>query len=130
MKVALNAEPLFGRIPTGVGVYTLALCQGMVASGHADELAVFHAAHDITPPELGTLPLSRHPYVLTREQLYEAWMTDRRPAPQTVCGDLDVVHSTGPAITPSGGAGLVVTVHDLAPIRFADRYPRRARALH
>jgi len=27
MRVGLNAEPLFQRIPTGVGVYALALCR-------------------------------------------------------------------------------------------------------
>ncbi|HEV8627877.1 MAG TPA: glycosyltransferase family 1 protein [Acidimicrobiia bacterium] len=131
MRVGLNAEPLFQRIPTGVGVYALALCRGLVEIGHADELVIFHAAHDEVPPEVGELPVERVGYTLSRDRLYEAWMADRRPAPQTIiAGDLDVVHSTGPAIPPPGGAALVVTVHDLAPIRFADRYPRRARALH
>jgi len=130
MRVGLNAEPLFQRIPTGVGVYALALCRGLVEIGHADELVAFHAAHDEVPPEAGELPIDRVAFTLSRDRLYEAWMADRRPAPQTIVGDLDVVHSTGPAIPPPGGAALVVTVHDLAPIRFADRYPRRARALH
>jgi glycosyltransferase involved in cell wall biosynthesis len=131
MRVGLNAEPLFQRIPTGVGVYALALCRGLVEIGHADELVIFHAAHDEVPPEVGELPVDRVGFTLSRDRLYEAWMADRRPAPQTIInGDLDVVHSTGPAIPPPGGAALVVTVHDLAPIRFADRYPRRARALH
>jgi len=130
MRVGLNAEPLFQRIPTGVGVYALALCRGLVEIGHADELVIFHAVHDEVPPEVGELPVDRVGFTLSRDRLYEAWMADRRPAPQTIAGDLDVVHSTGPAIPPPGGAALVVTVHDLAPIRFADRYPRRARALH
>src|SRR5258705_13645984 len=65
-----------------------------------------------------------------RERVYDGWMAGRRPAPQLIPGPLDVVHSPGPAIPPAGGAALVVTVHDLAPIRFPDRYPRRARALH
>ena len=130
MRVGLNAEPLFQRIPTGVGVYALALCRGLVEIGHADELVIFHAAHDEIPAEVGDLPVDRVGYTLSRDRLYDAWMADRRPAPQSITGDLDVVHSTGPAIPPSGGAVLVVTVHDLAPIRFADRYPRRARAVH
>jgi len=130
VRVGLNAEPLFQRIPTGVGVYALALCRGLVEIGHADELVIFHAAHDEIPAEVGDLPVDRVGYTLSRDRLYDAWMADRRPAPQSITGDLDVVHSTGPAIPPSGGAVLVVTVHDLAPIRFADRYPRRARAVH
>ena len=130
MRVGLNAEPLFQRIPTGVGVYALALCRGLVEIGHADDLVFFHADHDEAPSEMDELPVDRVAYTLSRDRLYDAWMADRRPAPQSITGHLDVVHSTGPAIPPSGGAVLVVTVHDLAPIRFPDRYPRRARALH
>ena len=130
MRVGLNGEPLFQRIPTGVGVYALALCRGLIEIGHADELLIFHAVHDEVPPEVGELAVDRVGFTLSRDRLYDAWMSDRRPAPQSIAGDLDVVHSTGPAIPPPGGAALVVTVHDLAPIRFADRSPRRARALH
>lgn len=129
MRAGLNVEPMFQRIPTGVGVYAQSLCLGLAETGHRDDLVVFHAAHDTVPPEVEALGLDRRSFALDRDRLYEVWMADRRPPPQTVCGDLDVVHSTGPAIPPPGGAKLVVTVHDLAPIRFADRYPRRARAL-
>jgi glycosyltransferase involved in cell wall biosynthesis len=130
MRVGMNAEPAFQRIPTGVGVYALALCRGLVEIGQADELVIFHAAHDEVPPEVGELPVDRVGFTLSRDRLYDAWMADRRPAPQSITGDVDVVHSTGPAIPPPGGAALVVTVHDLAPIRFADRYPRRARSVY
>ncbi|MDQ1566692.1 MAG: hypothetical protein QOF96_1572, partial [Actinomycetota bacterium] len=130
MRVGLNAEPLFQRIPTGVGVYALALCRGLVEIGHADDLVFFHADHDEAPSEMDDLSVDRVAFTLSRDRLYDAWMADRRPAPQSITGHLDVVHSTGPAIPPPGGAALVVTVHDLAPIRFPDRYPRRARALH
>ncbi len=130
MRVGMNAEPLFQRVPTGVGVYALALCRGLVEVGHAEDLVLFHADHDEAPPEVDALPLERVAYTLSRDRLYDAWMSDRRPVPQSITDHLDVVHSTGPAIPPAGGAPLVVTVHDLAPIRFADRYPRRARALH
>ncbi len=130
MRAGLNAEPIFQRVPTGVGVYALALCRGLLETGHGNDLVAFHAAHETVPPELEALRIERAAFHLERDRLYDVWMTDRRPPPQSVCGDLDVVHSTGPAITPAGGAALVVTVHDLAPIRFADRYPRRARGMH
>jgi glycosyltransferase involved in cell wall biosynthesis len=131
VRVGLNAEPLFQRIPTGVGVYALELCRGLVEIGHAGDLVFFHAHHeDEAESEMDDLPVDRAEFTLSRDRLYEAWMADRRPPPQSITGDLDVVHSVGPAIPPAGGAALVVTVHDLAPIRFADRYPRRARALY
>jgi glycosyltransferase involved in cell wall biosynthesis len=128
--VGLNAEPLFQRVPTGVGVYALELCHGLASIGHADELVLFHSAHDEIPSDLAELPIERCSFTATRDRLYDVWMADRRPAPQSVCGDLDVVHSTGPAIPPAGHAKLVVTIHDLAPLRFADRYSRRARSIH
>ena len=103
MRVGLNAEPLFQRIPTGVGVYALALCRGLVEIGHADDLVLFHADHDEAPSEVDALPVDRVGFTLSRDRLYDAWMADRRPAPQSITGDLDVVHSTGPAIPPSGG---------------------------
>jgi glycosyltransferase involved in cell wall biosynthesis len=130
LRVGLNVEPLFQRVPTGVGVYALALCRALAETGHAGDLVAFHAAHENTPPELEALTVERCSFGLARDRLYDVWMQDRRPPPQLVSGELDVVHSTGPAIPPPGGAALVVTVHDLAPIRFADRYPRRARALY
>jgi glycosyltransferase involved in cell wall biosynthesis len=130
MRVGLNAEPLFQRVPTGVGVYALSLCRGLVETGHAGDLVLFHAAHDEPLPELEALPVERRAFSLARDRLYDVWMSDRRPPAQSACGELDVVHSTGPAIPPPGGAALVVTVHDLAPIRFPDRYPRRARTVY
>jgi glycosyltransferase involved in cell wall biosynthesis len=130
LRVGLNVEPFFQRVPTGVGVYALSLCRGLVETSHAADLVAFHAAHETTPPELEALAIDHRSFGLARDRLYDVWMQDRRPPPQSVCGPLDVVHSTGPAITPPGGAGLVVTVHDLAPIRFAERYPRRARSLY
>ena len=40
MRVGLNAEPLFQRIPTGVGVYALALCRGLLAGLDSPEWKV------------------------------------------------------------------------------------------
>jgi glycosyltransferase involved in cell wall biosynthesis len=127
VRVGINAEPLFQRVPTGAGVYTLCLCQGLVSVGHAGEVELFHAAHELVPADVAALPMARHPFTLDREELYASWTSTRRPTPQTVCGPLDVVHAPGPTLPPSGGAPLVATIHDLAPLRFADRYPRSVR---
>ena len=127
MRVGINAEPLFQRVPTGAGVYALCLCQGLKSVGHADEVKLFHANHELVPADVAALPMTRHPFPLDRDELYSRWSTTRRPTPQSVCGPLDVVHAPGPTLPPSGGAPLVATIHDLAPLRFADRYPRSAR---
>jgi glycosyltransferase involved in cell wall biosynthesis len=127
MRVGINAESLFQRVATGAGVYTLALCQAMAEVGHVDDLVLFHALHPLVPAEVEALPLSRSELPLEREVLYASWSEARRPAPQTVCGPLDVVHAPGPMLPPGGAAALVQTVHDLAPLRFPERYPRHAR---
>jgi glycosyltransferase involved in cell wall biosynthesis len=127
VKVGINAEPLFQRVATGAGVYTLALCEAMAAIGHTDDLLLFHALHPTVPPAVEALPLERREFALPREELYASWTEARRPAPQTVCGLLDVVHAPGPMLPPGGAAAVVATVHDVAPLRFPERYPRAAR---
>ena len=127
VKVGLNSEPLFQRVPTGAAVYTLALCRGLADVGHATDLVLFHAEHALVPADVEQLPMQRCSFGIERDDLYRAWAESRRPAPQSVCGPLDVVHAPGPTVPPAGGAGLVVTVHDLAPLRFPDRYPRATR---
>jgi glycosyltransferase involved in cell wall biosynthesis len=127
MKVGLNAEPLFQRVPTGVGVYTLALATALVATGHQDDLVLFHAAHPTIPDEVPAIGMRREAYRLERTELYRSWAENRAPSPETVCGPLDVVHAPGPAVPPPGSARLVATIHDLAPLRFPDRYPRQTR---
>lgn len=127
MKVAVNGEPLFQRVATGTGVYTLALCQAYADLGFAEQVVLFHAEHPLVPPDVAALPMTRHDFGIPREVLYKSWAETRRPAPQTVTGPVDIVHATGPAIPPGGGAKVVATVHDLAPLRFAERYPREVR---
>ena len=127
MRVGINGEPLFQRVATGAGVYTLALAEALAAIGQAGNVVLFHAAHPLVPPEVEALQLARYEFPVEREALYASWNEARRPAPQTVCGPLDVVHAPGPMLPPAGAALLVATVHDLAPLRFPDRYPRRMR---
>lgn len=127
MRVGINAEPLFQRVATGAGVYTLALSEALAKIGHADDIVLFHAAHALVPADVEALPIRRCAFPHEREALYASWGEARRPAPQTVCGPLDVVHATGPTLPPGGAAALVATVHDLSPLRFPDRYPRGAR---
>ena len=127
LKVGINAEPLFQRVPTGAAIYTMALCRGLAVLGHGDQISLFHAEHPIVPAEVDALPMERCSFSADRDELYRTWAEARRPAPQSVCGPLDVVHATSPTIPPGGSAALVATVHDLAPLRFPERYPRATR---
>lgn len=127
MRVAINVEPLFQRLPTGVGVYTLALARGFAEIGRADDAVLFHALHERIPEDIAALPMERAMFGLDRDALYRSWREAGRPLPQSVCGDVDVVHAPGSAIPPSGTAHLVATVHDLAAFRFPERYGRELR---
>lgn len=125
--VGINAESVFQRVPTGIGVYTLALCRALADIGHGGDLRLFHARHASIPDPVAELPVERWAFSLDHEGLYRSWREARRPAPQSVCGDLDVVHAPGPAIPPHSDARLVATIHDLAPLRFPERYSAQVR---
>ncbi len=64
------------------------------------------------PLVVPSVPVKHIP--LNRIAMYESWHRLRRPTVQRVTGPVDVVHATGGVIPPSGGAPIVVTVHDLA----------------
>lgn len=126
-RVGINAEPLFQRVPTGVGVYTRALCRGLAQIGKAPDVVLFHAHHETIPDPIANLPMERCAFRLDRDALYQSWREAKRPAPQTVCGEVDVLHAPGPAVPPRANAPLVATVHDLAALRFPERYSTAAR---
>lgn len=127
MRCAINAEPLFQRTPSGVAVYTLSLCRGFAEIGRGGQVVLFHAAHEQVPGALRELPMERCALGMQHDALYRSWREVKRPVPQSTCGPLDVVHAPGTAIPPYGEASLVATIHDLAPLRFPQRYPREAR---
>lgn len=127
MRVGINAEPMFQRVPTGVGVYALALCHGLADAGKAESTVLFHAGHEKLPTSVARLPMERFPFALDREALYRSWREAHRPVPQSVCGELDVIHAPGPAVPPRGKARMVATIHDLAPLRFPERYSAQTR---
>ncbi len=105
----------------------MSLLDGFAEIGHSGDVVMFHAAHGRVPPSIAELPMERRQLGLERDALHRSWREVSRPVPQSVCGALDVVHAPGPAVPPRGGAQLVVTIHDLAALRFPDRYPREAR---
>lgn len=127
MRCGINGEPLFQRVPTGVSIYVLSLCRGFAEIDRADDVVLFHATHERVPHDIRDLAIDRFELGMEHDALYRSWREARRPAPQSVCGPLDVVHAPGTAIPPHGDAPLVATMHDLAALRFPERYPRKTR---
>ena len=69
--------------------------------------------------------MQRARFTLERDELYRRLgRATAGPRPSRSAARSTSCTPPGRPSRPPGGAGLVVTVHDLAPIRFADRYPR------
>ena len=144
MRVAFNLEQLLASAPGGIGRYTAELAR-LVPQVELDraervELVPFVARHsrsaiDAALREHGLAGVAPEvqPISLPRPLLYDAWHTlgaarlVRLPARLRA---VDVVHAPSVAVPPSGPYRLVVTVHDAAPLRFPETYPRRGRWFH
>src|SRR5262245_49887535 len=138
MRVALNVEQLVHRPPGGVGRYTAELVR--LLPDRDVDLVPFVARHarsavhealaqfDLDDAEVDPVILA-----LPRPALFDAWNVTGRPSLRVLhrrLRDVDLVHSPSLAVPPAGSGPVVVTVHDAAPVRFPDTYPRRGRWFH
>jgi glycosyltransferase involved in cell wall biosynthesis len=140
MRVALNLEQLFQRPPGGIGRYAAELARVLPAVGSPGEVTVLpfvarHARDDVGATMRAAGLDHTAPLVLPfpRRLLYEAWnrygLVDPADAARSL-GTPDVVHAPSVAVPPRRATPLVVTVHDAAPVRFPDTFPRRGRRFH
>ncbi|HXF36570.1 MAG TPA: glycosyltransferase family 1 protein [Actinomycetota bacterium] len=130
-SVAIHVDQLFSKAPGGIGTYVRELVPALRRVEPGLEVVAFHAAFDAAPePWLAGLPVERLPGRIRR--LYPLWdLLGRPPLPERLRG-LDVVHAPNPAAVPPAGPGqrLVVTVHDLAFLRYPRAFPRPWRLLY
>ena len=152
MRVALNLEQLLQPTPGGIGRYAAELARVLptLAAG-ADPGADPGEVADQVAEAVEVVPfVARHPgpVVVTsmravglgpatvlpwpRPLLYDLWNRWGRADPlrHLPAGAVDVVHAPSVAVPPRRRVPLVVTVHDAAPMRFPDTYPRRGRRFH
>ncbi len=131
--VAVHVDQLWFDAPGGIGTYVRHLVPALARCDPELGILLFRARSDRPdPPEpwLSAFPIE----VLDRpiRSLYPAWdLLGRPPLPPRVAA-ADLVHATNHAAIcpkPPGGR-LVVTVHDLAFLRFPRLYPRAWRALY
>jgi glycosyltransferase involved in cell wall biosynthesis len=123
MKVALHAGQLLQPVPGGVGRYVRALIRHLPRSDI--EVAAFGAGprpNNLTDPVEWTN--IGWPHGSLR---YEAWHRLRAPRPN-VAGDL--VHAPSLAVPPRRDRPLIVTVHDVAFLRFPEVTTRRGEHFH
>lgn len=133
MRVAIHADQPFFRAPGGIATYLRHLVPAMAAREPALKIALFHAR----------FPASEAPERWMRDRwveelpwpirtLYPRWNLLGRPALPASLRDADLVHATNPAAIPpvAEGQRLVVTVHDLAFLRFPRMFPPAWRLLY
>ena len=136
MRIGLNVEQLFYRVPGGTGRYAARLASEMTRLFPDDEVVPFCAWHDRGDMQnvLGPLglrkPASRFP--LPRFALYESWHRVGMPpvgwAP--ALRQADVIHSPFVAVPPPSSKPLVVSVHDAGFAVHPESYTSRGRSFH
>jgi len=129
VRVALDGTPLLGR-RTGIGRYTEHLLAALV-SRHD----VMVSATAFTTRGAGALPAAVPAGVATRSLpvparlLRAVWSHLEVPTVGLFCGRTEVFHATNFVLPPTGRAGGVVTIHDLAYLTMPDAVDATSRAL-
>jgi len=62
--------------------------------------------------------------------LYDAWHVLGTAGPARRVAPVDLLHAPSPAVPPTGGLPLVVTVHDAAPLVMPDAFTKRGVRFH
>lgn len=129
VRVALDGTPLLGR-RTGIGRYTEHLLTALAAR---TDVAV--SATAFTLRGAGSLRAGVPPGVATRSLpvparlLRSVWTHLEVPSVSLFAGRADVFHATNFVLPPTGRAGGVVTIHDLAYLTIPDTVDATSRAL-
>jgi glycosyltransferase involved in cell wall biosynthesis len=119
MRVALDATPLLGQ-RSGVGRYVTGLLHGLaeVSPDLRPRLTLFSVRGQLPsdlPPTARRAP-GRFPARLLRP----LWAHSALPPVEILSGPVDVFHGTNFVLPPAARAGGVVTIHDLAFLRFPE----------
>ena len=122
-RVLLHAGQLLQPVPGGIGRYVRALAQGLPANGI--EVIPFAAGslEDALGGQSPAVDLGFPPGRLR----YELWHRFRRP---TLRIGADIVHAPSLAIPPAGSRPLIVTIHDVAFLRYPEHFTRHGRSFH
>jgi glycosyltransferase involved in cell wall biosynthesis len=123
MKVALHAGQLLQPVPGGVGRYVRELLHNLPRAGV--DVVAFAAGGP--PPNLAGRVTWRDIGRPRGSWRYEEWHRLRLGAPRV---EAQLVHAPSLAVPPRGAQPLVVTVHDVAFLRFPHATTARGRKFH
>ncbi|GAB3296809.1 glycosyltransferase [Epidermidibacterium keratini] len=129
MRVTLDATPLLGQ-RTGIGTYVERVLGALSAGYLADDWAATaftwrgrEALPDRVPPSVDV-----HARPAPARALHAAWLRANFPAVEAICGRTDVFHGTNFVLPPLQRAAGVLTVHDLAYLRYPHTVARASLA--
>ncbi len=122
IRVAMTLEQCWHEVPGGTATAALELARALVARDDVTVVGV-SARHREPPPAPWVPPVPVEMLPLPRLALYEAWHALRWPRVEMATGTVDVVHATAMAV-PGCRAPLVVTIHDLAFLRYPEHATR------
>jgi glycosyltransferase involved in cell wall biosynthesis len=133
VRVAVNVEQLLHEAPGGIGRYTAELLRLLPAQGvdvtpftarhPRDDVTRALRAHDLDGFDPVVLPLPA-------AVLYDTWHVLGAAGPARRVAPVDLLHAPSPAVPPTGGLPLVVTVHDAAPLVMPDAFTKRGVRFH
>lgn len=134
LRVAYTLEQLWHEVPGGTAVAALQVARRLVDDPDVELIGVAgrHQRLPETPwirelaLEAGLTDPSRFPLralPLARPWLYMTWLRARWPLVEAATGPVSVCHATG-LVPAASQAPLVVTVHDVAFVRYPERFSR------
>ncbi len=125
MKLAVDATPLLGR-HSGVGRYLEGVLGALPGLPGAPEplLTLFSIRGRVSPLPPGTRPAPRRAPARLLNQL---WKRGSFPPVELLTGPIDVFHAGNFVLPPLRRAAGVVTVHDLAYLRFPETVDSEVR---
>jgi glycosyltransferase involved in cell wall biosynthesis len=132
-SAAIHADHLWLDLPGGVGTYIRNLVPAMMVRDPGLEVTLFHARFDGEVSLDDSLRWLRiEPLADPIRRLYPAWNAFGRPALPATLASADVLHATSGAAVPPAThrQRLVVTIHDLAFLRYPALFPRRWRMIY
>ena len=125
-RVLLVPHRLHDPLGTGIHRYAIELIRALASDESTADLD--YAVSSIDEPDMAVGPPVVH-IGGPRRLLHLRWATLGRPPIERLVGDTALVHMLTPAVPVATSAPLVVTVHDLLPLRFPSWYPVRQRWL-
>jgi len=135
MRIGINIDQLFYKVAGGTGRYTYNLVKSLADVDKKNQYLLFHSRSkdkDLSPADDLTrgANFELKSLLLPRPLLYFFWNRARWFSADLLFGKLDLLHAPTFAIPAKGSSKLVVTVHDLAFMKFPEFYTPRSLKFH